>query len=224
MTVVDIINLARTLSYTNASDASDEKVLLAINTVYNELYGAFCALHRGAYEEIYIADLEASRTKYPLPEQNAEQNGLRSVSRVYLLGANGEYVATREINWDTWEQYQNGKTLSVQDPCFVNLGEYFLVGPESSFTQSDGLKIVGPKKLRPLLLTSTSDDIFLPEEAHSLLAYGSSAFLFSLRGMQAEKDRATREYAGKKEAYLSAHAYEMAGTTSAQLPSLARFQ
>jgi len=172
MTIQDIINRARTLTYTSSAQYNDTQAIEDLNIVYNTIINIIINnVDEDFFYSFYNAKTIAWQNEYTIDSRISKVKKLKIDWKDYI-----------QVDWEQkWTQtfYIKGNSL------FLNITPI-----------KDNLDIIleGVDKPTELTLTSLETDIAIPKELHHYIANWMKQYIYQKRGKINEKNDAIREF------------------------------
>jgi len=211
MTVQNIIDLARTLTHTTASQVTDEQALVYLNIAYHDLENSITTdINEDFFWDIFTTDTIANQNEYVLPVASATTNGVRKITSWEIKWTEDD-INYSKITSDSTSNYSNGldylKENIDRQKAFYELKEWSLfIYPEPDTTITNWLKLEAIVALKDLTLSDTEADIFPNQSTirqfHHVLAIWMKPYIYSSQREFQEKDNASQEYGIEKQKVL----------------------
>lgn len=200
MTVAQIIDFIRGLKKPTVSMIDDATLLLYINQVYPKIYKKVVDLDKNYFWGRWSANLVSGQSQYSLvqPDTGTSTFGQWSIEKVGVkYNEDDETFTTAQlVSFDRLDKDLSWYEVNASEyePFAIVASKSMFIYPTPETSVSAWLKFEWAKKPYPLLLTSDSDDILLPEEYHDLIWWGVVPYLYHEREMIGEKNDAIQEY------------------------------
>jgi len=196
MTVQEIINRARRMTYTNSVQYTDTQAVEDFNIIYADVVNSIIQeVDEWYFWGQFTADIVSWQNEYSLQEDFWKVSTLSikyTDTSEYTLA---KYLDTDSLDKDS-DYYKTNQSKS--SPFYDIKNNSLFIYPSPTEDITDWLRIKSLLKSSDLIISSTEDDIVVSKEYHFVLAEWMKQFMYQSRWKIQEKNDAINEYKLKK--------------------------
>lgn len=207
MTVSEILDLARTLTWTNDSQVTDTKAVKFLNLVYHDLVASIeTDVSQDYFWDIWTKDTVADQKEYLLESSWSSKTGMNKILRVEVKYESDDTYRTL-MDASTISNYQYSEdyiddNLHKKDWFFDIKENSILLYPTPTEWVTGGLRVSATLTLPDLTSAGTESDIFPWNSElrryHEVLAIWMKQYIFALKWQTELQNNAIQEYRNRR--------------------------